>query len=124
MGQREDNIDLVRRFVRDVLNTGDTSKVRDMVCEDFLRIDPVRKERGASDVERFLHERHDQNRDLRYTIHKIIADGDYVAATLSAKAFHRPSGRHVEGTGMVFIRIRDGKIAEVESQWDRSKIPE
>jgi predicted ester cyclase len=123
MTTREDNIDLVRRFVRDCLNTGDVKKVREMVSEDFLRIDPVRKERGADDVERFLQERHQENANLEYSIHKIIADENYVAATLSAKAFHKPTAREIVGTGIVFIRIENGKIAEVESQWDRSKMP-
>ncbi len=119
----QDNIAILHRFVEEVLNTGDLSRVEDMVSEDFARHDAVRVENGTEEVKQFLKERHDEYEGLQYTLHQTIAHGDYVAATLTARGRHRATGHDVTGSGMVLVRFQDGKVAEVVSEWDRSGMP-
>lgn len=122
MGPQE-NLDLVHRFVRDVLNKNDHSKVAEMVSEDFVRHDSVRVERGTGDVKKFLDERHDDYDRLEWIIDQAIAHGDYVAAKMSGRAIHRDTGKEVTGTGLTLVEIKDGKIVSATSEWDRSNLP-
>jgi predicted ester cyclase len=57
--------------------------------------------------------------DLNATIDAIVAEGDQVAVRATWRGTHRgpfrgrsPSGRQFETSGMVFWRIKDGKLVE------------
>jgi predicted ester cyclase len=59
------------------------------------------------------------------TIEDIIAEGDKVAARLTAQGTHlgslgdiAPTGRQATWTGMRVFRMVDGKIAEHWANWD------
>lgn len=120
----EEQIDLVKRFVRDVLNANDLSRVDEMVAKDFVRHDSVRVENGTEDVRRFLKERHEDYDRLEWRLHEMVAHGDYVAARMTGVGVHRATGKEVTGQGITLIRIdADGKIAEASSEWDRTNLP-
>ncbi|MEM7497174.1 MAG: nuclear transport factor 2 family protein [Pseudomonadota bacterium] len=118
------NIDMVRQFVREVLNTNDRSRIADFVTPDFVRHDAVRVENGTVDVERFLQERHETYTELEWRIDQIVAHGDYVAAAMSGRGLHAGTGREVTGKGVALMQIRDGKIASSSTEWDRSNFVE
>ena len=67
--------------------------------------------------------------DIEVTLEEVIAEGDLVAARCSVRGQH--SGDHlgvaatnasVQFTGMVFVRVRDGKIIEAWNNFDFLKM--
>jgi len=63
--------------------------------------------------------------DLTITVEDVIAEGDTVAARLTARGTHLaafrgipPTGRTVQWTGIRIFRIADGKIVEHWANWD------
>lgn len=59
--------------------------------------------------------------DLTLTIEDMVAEGTHVAVNATASATHRGEFYGVEGTGtrlewaiMMFVRVEDGKIAEMQ----------
>ena len=64
--------------------------------------------------------------DLPHTIDDVIADGDRVAASLTARGTHEeafqnlpPTGKSIIFTGMRFYRMAGGKIAEEWANLDQ-----
>jgi steroid delta-isomerase-like uncharacterized protein len=63
--------------------------------------------------------------DIEVVIEDVIAEGDKLAARCSVRAEHqgdtlgfRATGRPIEITGMTFVRVRDGRIAEAWNNFD------
>ena len=59
-------------------------------------------------------------------IEDLVAEGDIVAVRWSATGTHRgdglgfaATGRHVEFSGMTFVRVADGKLAEGWNNFDQ-----
>ena len=57
--------------------------------------------------------------DIEFTIHQLLAEGDWMTAQWIASGTHEGevmgielTGRRVENDGMEFDRIRDGKVVE------------
>ena len=115
--------EVARAWFEEVWNEGDESAIDRLFAEDGVAhglfdasgneiVGPagfkplVRTLRGA------LH-------DLRVTIEDVIATEDRAAVRFVARAVHRgdtlgfpATGRTVEFTGMTFMRVKNGKIAE------------
>lgn len=115
--------EVARAWFEEVWNRGDESAIDRLFARDGVAhglfdasgneiVGPagfkplVRTMRGA------LH-------DLSVTVEDVISSGDRAAARFVVKAVHRgdtlgfpATGRTVEFTGMTFIRVKDGKIAE------------
>lgn len=58
---------------------------------------------------------------VRMTVHRLIAEGDYVVAQMSGEAQTR-DGRPYNNTYCWIIRLRDGKFAEVTEYMDTELI--
>lgn len=63
--------------------------------------------------------------DFRFNVHKLIAEGDTVAARVSFSGTHKgvlddtqPTNRQVHVTQMMFFRFASGKIVEVWEEYD------
>jgi steroid delta-isomerase-like uncharacterized protein len=117
----EENKALVRRWVA-LWNTGNSGAVDELVTPDYVRHDPNGPEIRGPEAERRLVEMYlAAFPDLTFTIEHLIAEGDTVAARLTARGTHRgellgipATGRAITVAVFELYRLSDGKIAE---QW-------
>lgn len=114
------NKNIIRRFVEEIENTGDVSKIREFIDEDYTEVyEGVRHRigiQGAIDhvvgVRRIYP-------DLKLTIENQISEGEWVATTYSVTGTFenewfgmKPTRKPITYTGVNVDRIKDGKIIE------------
>ncbi|MGA7860311.1 MAG: ester cyclase [Thermoplasmata archaeon] len=126
----ESNRTVVRRFIEELWNRGDLSRIDEIVAPNFVMHDApgagtltgsagVRKE---FEVERSLYP------DEHFQLEEMIAEGDLVACrtTLTGTppnqgGAHSASARKVTLRGMNFFRLSDGKITDEWWVYDSSE---
>jgi len=129
----EENKALLRRWFAEVWNQGPADAIDEMLDADGivhgLSDDESTPLRGPQDFKPFHEVFRGAFPDIEVTVDEVIAEGDLVAARCSVRGRH--SGDHlgvaatnapVEFTGMVFARIRDGKIIEAWNNFDFLKM--
>ena len=129
----EENKALLRRWFEEVWNKGRAEAIDEMFDAEGivhgLSDDDATTLRGPKDFKPF----HDVFRgafpNIQVTVEEAIAEGDLVAARCSVRGQH--SGDHlgvaasnapVQFTGMVFVRVRNGKIVEAWNNFDFLKM--
>lgn len=128
----EDNKALVRRFFDSVWNARDLAAADDLFTADFRDATaPPRVPTGPDGIRDFVTENVIRLPDIRYTVHDLIAEGDTVVATWSARGTNDgplrtrsgsplpPTGKVVEWEGATIFRLRDGRIAATRIYQDR-----
>jgi len=110
-----------RRFIEEILATGDWSKADEILQPDVVMYHPSSPEpiRGLEAVRGFLGVFRTGMPDLTLKAEDVAGDGDRVAARWSARGTHTgemfgipPTGNSIEIHGISFLRFADGKIAE------------
>ena len=124
----EENKALVRRWFEEVWNKGRAEAIDEMFAEDGVAhglSDAGESLRGPAGFRPFFHSFHGAFPDTEIVVEDVIAEGARVAARCSVRARHqgdtlgfRATNRPIEITGMVFTRIRDGKIVEAWNNFD------
>lgn len=119
----QENKALVRRFIEEVLNTGDMASANDFLADSYAEHSappglPGNRE-GVKAVFAALHQAFP---DFRYTVEDMIAEGEMVVCRLTASGTMRgpffglrPTGRHAVWSEIHIVRLRDGKAIE---HWD------
>jgi steroid delta-isomerase-like uncharacterized protein len=125
----EDNKQLILEHYESFLQKHDAEAVRRHLAPDFRDHEmPPGTPPGPDGVLQFRAILHTAFPDLRIKIEDIIAEGDRVAVRATWTGTHRGvfpmipvpvSNREVTFTGMVFWRIREGKIMERWGNIDR-----
>jgi steroid delta-isomerase-like uncharacterized protein len=112
---------VARRFIEQVLDTGDWSSAAELLTDDVVMHHPSAPEpiRGREAVQAFLGVFRTGMPDLRLRVEDVTADGDRVAARWSAHGTHTgemfgipPTGNEIDIHGISFFRFADGRIAE------------
>jgi steroid delta-isomerase-like uncharacterized protein len=113
-----DNKALIRAHYDAVVNWFDPDAIRTQVADDYFDHQTGRA-MSANDVICHAMALHDAFADLSVTLADMIAEGDRVAVRATWRGVHvgafrgvPPTGRSVVFTGMVFWRVRDGRVAE------------
>ena len=122
----EHNKNLVRRFVRDVLNDGNPSTVTELLSEDFvLRLPGLPPTEGREAFMQALQEWRTAFPDWQVSIEQLIAEHDKVAGRWRCEATHLgplmgipATGKQVIWTANDILRIEQGKIAENTAEED------
>ena len=104
----EDNKDVVRRFIKGVLDAGELDRLDDLLAPDYVNrafdVDlPAFKEMLAA-LMAALPERH-------YDIEELVAEGDAVVARFAGEMTDR-AGNPISLRGLTYYRLADGKIVE------------
>ena len=117
---RFENKEIVRRYIEQVVNTGNLDALHEFVAQDY--IDHSAQSGSSQRIEqakRHLEDVHHVFGDFHLTIEDQIAEGDTVVTRVSATAIHqnewsglRPSGRRITLTGINIDKVIDGKIVE------------
>jgi steroid delta-isomerase-like uncharacterized protein len=115
---------LVSRYV-ELYNTGNVAIADEVIAADFVDHTPPELEPGPESVKRMVADFRAAFPDAHGMIEQVIAEGDVVAFRFVLRGTHRgmfggipPTGRRMTLTGMDFVRIADGKFAELWSNQD------
>lgn len=108
----EQNREVVRSFVTDVLIKGQTDLLTDFVAPDFTEHNPALSD-GIPSLKSALDTRTSDGRRIDYrTLHRVFAEGDFVLS--QSEGYH--DGRHSAFYDL--FRIADGLIVE---HWDTTE---
>ena len=116
----EENKEVVRRFVEEVMNGGDLDAADALISPDHVNHDPTAPEvpPGPEGVKRLIGMYRSAFPDIRFETGEIIGEGDTVAHRWTFTGTHRgalmsvePTGRRVEVAGVEMNRVRNGKIS-------------
>lgn len=120
----DENKQIVRRFFEEVVTGGNLNLIDELFTEDVIDHTPAGVTHGREAVKELMESLQTAFTDSVVTVEDVIAEGDTVAMRLGYRGTHEgefmglePTDRDFDIEGMVFTRIRDGKIAE---RWQRS----
>jgi predicted ester cyclase len=116
----ERNKKIIRRFIEEVVNTGDVSRLEELVSPDCVETDGnVRIASGVAGMAEHIRGVRKIYRGLTLTIERQVAEGEWVATQITARGTHSaewlgipPSGKPLTFTGVNLDRVVDGKIVE------------
>jgi steroid delta-isomerase-like uncharacterized protein len=125
----EANKALLHRWFDEVWNKGRSEAIHEMFAPDGiahgLSNQPGRIMKGPNDFMPFHGAFRGAFPDMGIVVEDTVAEGDKVAARCSVRGRHTgdhlgvtASNAPVEFTGMVIVRIRDGKIVEAWNNFD------
>ena len=99
---------LVRRYIEEVVNTGNLDRIADFVAAD-----------GVESAKAHVRGVRTTYPDLHVTVISQIAEGDHVATRVIARGTHagpylgvKPTNKPISIEGVNIDQIRDGKIVE------------
>lgn len=125
----DENKKLILDHYESFVNRQEAAAVREQLAADFLDHEmPPGTPPGAEAILQYRAMLHAAFPDLRVKIEDIVADGDRVAVRARWTGTHRGvlpimpvpvTNRAFDFTGMVFWRIREGKIVERWATIDR-----
>ncbi|WP_076430108.1 ester cyclase [Haladaptatus litoreus] len=126
MSQTVKNSEIVRQFVEQAFNNGNLDAVDEYVAEDFVRHDPAAEDvRGRDGYKNFVEMNRTAFPDYHETIESIVDEDDTVMYRWTMHGTQEgeimgvePTGNEVDITGMVEMRLEDGKITEMWGNFD------
>jgi steroid delta-isomerase-like uncharacterized protein len=123
----ESNKAVIRTWVEQAWNQGDTSSADSLYSPDYVLYDPALPTpvRGIEGIKGFVASYRAALPDIHYTIEDMVAEGDQVAWRWTVRATQRgtlmdipPTGRQATVTGIIITRFANGKWAEDRLNWD------
>jgi steroid delta-isomerase-like uncharacterized protein len=121
----EENKALVRRFVEEFWNQGDTAAADELMAGDAEIYMPTGETLDIDGLKSFNGWWRESFPDWHSTFEELVAEGDRVAERWTGRGTHLgelmgipPTGKRVVAPGSVFYRIVDGKISEFRGQLD------
>jgi steroid delta-isomerase-like uncharacterized protein len=121
----EENKALVRRFVEEFWNEGNTAAADELMASDAVIHLPTGEVLNPNELKIFVGTWRESFPDWHSTFEELIAEGDRVAERWTGRGTHLgelqdipPTGKRVEAPGSVFYRLVDGKIVELWGQLD------
>ena len=111
---------LIRRFIEEVVNTGNVDTLSDFIAPDYIdNYDKTGQSHGLEGAKAHVLGVRQTYPDLHLTIEQQIAEGDWVVTRITARGTHlgtwlgmEPTGKAVEITGVNIDRVVDGRIVE------------
>jgi steroid delta-isomerase-like uncharacterized protein len=114
-----ENKALVVRWFEEVWNEGRAEAIDELLAPNAI-VHGLRPDAQSADqFKQFYASFRQAFPDISIAVDDMVAEGDIVAARFSARGTHRadtlgfaPTNRPARFTGMVFIRVEKGKLAE------------
>jgi predicted ester cyclase len=115
-----ENKRLVRRYIEDVVNTGNVDRIADFISPDYIDShDKTGQSSGLEGAKRHILGVRQTYPDLHVTVEQQIAEGEWGVTRIIARGTHQgarlgmqPTGKKVEITGVNMDRVVDGRIVE------------
>jgi steroid delta-isomerase-like uncharacterized protein len=121
MSELEKNKKLVETLCKTVFQNHDFSRLDEIMRDDYIQHNPDTPQ-GKAGFKKFFEQMFKAMPDWKYTIKKIIAEGDIVMMYATTTATHKgewlgnpPTGNKLNFDVVDIFRIENGKIAE---HWD------
>lgn len=121
-----ENKALIRRWFEEVWNQGRAPAIDEILAETGVVHGLGSDALGPAGFKAFHSAYRDAFPDVQIQIDDIVAEGDTVAARWSGTATHRggglgvpATGRQVRFSGMVFVRVEQGKLVEGWNNFDQ-----
>lgn len=123
------NKDLMRRWFEEVWNQGREEAIDEMMSEDIvvygLSDEGDKVLRGPGAFKPFHQQFRSAFPGIEVVVEDVITEGDKLAARCSVRGRYEAASLGVEAkqqptefTGMVFVRVKDGKFVEVWNNFD------
>ncbi len=111
---------LVRRYIEEIINTGNVKEIEKFISPDYLEIGEGKNNAfGIKGAKEHILGVRQTYPDLKLTVDHQIAEGDWVATYITARGTHKgtwlgikPTGKVVTYTGVNINKIVDGRIVE------------
>jgi predicted ester cyclase len=115
-----DNKLLIRKYIEEVINTGNVNHIQKYVSADYTEVfEGKRYPLGITGAKEHILGVRRTYPDLVVTVEQQIAEGDYVATCITARGTHqgdwlgiKPTGKVVTYTGVNIDKVVDGRITE------------
>jgi predicted ester cyclase len=115
----EENEAVVRRLVEEVINRGQSALLAELIAADHVGHDPFGDHYGVEGARIVVAEYRTAFPDMLLTIEDLVAARDTVAWRFSLRGTHtgpflglRPTGRLVTAVGIVYGRLKEGRVVE------------
>jgi steroid delta-isomerase-like uncharacterized protein len=122
----EANKELVRRWFDEVWTKGSVEAIDRMLSDSAVVCGLGADLCGPDGFKPFHAAYRDAFPDVEIHVDEIVAEGDMVAARWSGSGTHRggalgfpATGKRVEFTGMLFVRVADGKLVAGWNNFDQ-----
>ena len=121
-----ENKTLVQRWFSEVWNEGRADAIDEMLADDAVVHGLGADLHGSAEFKHFHSAYRNAYPDVTIDVDDLVAEGDMVAVRWSAIGTHRgdglgfpATGRRAQFTGMVFVRIKDGRLVEGWNNFDQ-----
>lgn len=112
--------ELIRRYVEEVVNTGNVDAIDRFVSPDYVEVhDNQRHELGIEGAKEHILGVRRTYPDLHLTVEQQIAEGEWVVSRVTMRGTHlgewmgiEPTGEQVEMTAVNIDRVVDGRLVE------------
>jgi predicted ester cyclase len=122
----EANKATTRRVLEDVFNHGILEAIDTGFTPDAVIHDPGLELRGPLELRKGIDGLRTAFPDFHFTMEDQLAEGDLVAVRYRGQGTQRAeflgvpaTGKHIDYTGMIIVRLHEGKIAEFWAQPDQ-----
>ena len=113
MGTAENNKDVQRRIIDEVINQKNLDLADELFSEDHeLHPLALGVGRGLEGMKQAFAGLHEEFPDVHVEIESIVAEGDMVGVRLTFSGTHAPNGERATWLEMVFARFSEGKAVE------------
>jgi steroid delta-isomerase-like uncharacterized protein len=121
-----ENKTLVQRWFSEVWNEGRADAIDELLADDAVIHGLGANLQGPAEFKRFHSAYRNAYPDVTIDVDDLVAEGDMVAVRWSAIGTHRgdglgfpATGRRAQFTGMVFVRIKEGRLVEGWNNFDQ-----
>jgi predicted ester cyclase len=119
MSSQENKL-LVRRYIEEVVNTGNVDAIADFISRDYVEVRNNTKHAiGIEGAKEHVLGVRRTYPDLHLTVEQQIAEGDWVVTRITARGTHKgewlgmkPTGKTIEITGVNIDRVVNDRIVE------------
>jgi predicted ester cyclase len=116
----EENKNLIRKYIEDVINTGNVAEIEKFISPNYTEIhEGKRYPGGIKGAKEHIIGVRQTYPDLKLTVDQQIAEDDWVATCITAQGTHRgywlgikPPGKKVSYMGVYIEKVENGKIIE------------
>ncbi|MGA7685469.1 MAG: ester cyclase [Terriglobales bacterium] len=125
----DENVELIRRWFREVWNEGRTQTIYDLLAPDGVGMGELEDGtplRGPAEFAAFAERIRGAFPDINIVVEDAFGVGDKVVARWSGTMTHRgdhlgmpATGKKVRMTGISMARIKDNQIIEGWDNWDQ-----
>jgi predicted ester cyclase len=113
----EDNKNVVRRFITDILGKGNVSMVNELLAPNYKN--QFLPDGGIEGFKQYVSSFHTGIPDIKFTIENMVAEGDQVVVSFKITGTYtgsvmgsKPTGKFLSVPGLTYYRLTNGKIVE------------